>query len=144
MTDVAVKYLPDLIVLVFAFLMILFGTGSVYLNMERNKRVDKYVPTFIFLLMCLIFCVLNMGCTNHPSGAIVLDNVIPVPDQPVSYNLVDFGGTSHRYRENIFDFNLPKDNPKLTQYCSIHYDWEKIVVRWTKDGIEYLIYKQYP
>ena len=101
MTDVAVKYLPDLIVLVFAFLMILFGTGSVYLNMERNKRVDKYVPTFIFLLMCLIFCVLNMGCTNHPSGAIVLDNVIPVPDQPVSYNLVDFGGTSHRY-ERIF------------------------------------------
>lgn len=47
---------------------------------------------------------------------------------PTSFILEDMGHKVHRYKENIQTLHLPLQNPKLTQYCMVHYKWEDIHV----------------
>ena len=47
---------------------------------------------------------------------------------PTSFILEDMAGTIHRYKDNVQTLQLPLQNPKLTQYCMIHYVWEDIHV----------------
>jgi|TARA_Y100000310_G_C20500880_1_gene723927 hypothetical protein len=37
-TYLSLEYISNIIILLFAIIMILFGTGSVYLNMEKDRK----------------------------------------------------------------------------------------------------------
>lgn len=52
-----------------------------------------------------------------------------------SYPLYDIEKKIHRYSEKI---SIEKEkHPK--QYCQEHFEWEKIITKYTKNGIEYKI-----
>ena len=42
------------------------------------------------------------------------------------YPLIDTRLKIHKYKENIQWMIFPKHNTKLTQYCSVHFEWEDI------------------
>jgi len=42
------------------------------------------------------------------------------------YPLIDTRLRIHKYKENIQWMIFPKHNTKLTQYCSVHFEWEDI------------------
>ena len=91
--------------------------------------MNRYLPTMIWLLGCLIVCVLNWRC----SGVVVKVPIARVPTKITSYPLIDWKGIEHKYTDNFDSFIFPQDNKKLTQYCSFHYDWENIKAIWSKD-----------
>ena len=79
--------------------------------------MNRYTPTLIFLLLCFIFCLLNWKCasTNSITG-----------EKEIYYPLIDTRLKIHHYKENIQWMIFPKHNTKLTQYCSVHFEWEDI------------------
>ena len=50
------------------------------------------------------------------------------------YPLLDNHMVKHTYRDNFDKLIFPKHNKKLTQYCSVHRDWEDIKAVWSKNG----------
>ena len=89
--------------------------------------MNKYTPLFIWLLICFIFLIIKNGCSpSVPSVDPIIIEIIP--EQPITYNIMETNGIAHRYEENIFEFDLPLDNPKLTQFCLLHTSWERITV----------------
>ena len=50
------------------------------------------------------------------------------------YPLIDNKVIMHKYRDNFDKMIFPKHNAKLTQYCSLHRDWEDIRAVWSKNG----------
>lgn len=89
--------------------------------------MNKYTPLFIWLLMCFIFLIIKSGC-SPPTPSVDPIIIEIIPEQPFTYNIVETNGIAHRYEENIFELNLPLDNPKLTQFCLLHTSWEHITV----------------
>jgi len=117
--------------------------------------MNKYTPTLIWLLLCLIFVVMKSGCnpppatppqpevccigqTEHTCGMPGMD------DLPITYNIIDNNGLAHRYEEDIFSLNLPLDNPKLTQFCLLHTSWEHITVVINAEEWQYTVIRLTP
>ena len=108
--------------------------------------MNRYLPTFLWLLGCAIFCLLNWKCSS--SGNAPLNNapVARVPTKITSYPLHDVKGEIHKYRDNFDSFIFPQDNKTLTQYCSFHFEWENIKAVGSKDkkgkwGYSYIVTK---
>ena len=56
--------------------------------------------------------------------------------QNEQFPLIDYNGVVHRYRDNFDKLVFPRHNEKLTQYCSVHYDWENIKAVWSRDKVQ--------
>ena len=105
--------------------------------------MNKYTPTFVFLIFCLVIVLINMGCSSVTSTT----NKAPiarVPTKITSYPLRDYNGVEHKYRDDFDSFVFPRDNKKLTQYCAFHYQWEDIKVVYSRNkngewGYDYII-----
>ena len=106
---------------------------------------NRYLPTFIWVLMCAIVLLSNWRCAPirldvaHPEHQ--LENH-PTWDEGQKYPLLDYRGVLHKYEDNVEEFILPRDNRKLTQYCSIHFDWEDIKAVYTKEADDF-VWKYY-
>ena len=105
--------------------------------------MNKYTPVFVWLLGCLIVCMLNWKCSST-------NNKVPiarVPTKITSFPLKDYTGKIHKYRDNFDSFIFPRDNRKLTQYCAFHCEWENIKAVWSRDkrtgeyGYSYIVTK---
>ena len=105
--------------------------------------MNKYTPLFIWLLVCLIFLIMKSGC-SPPTPSVDPIIIEIIPEQPFTYNIVETNGIAHRYKENIFEFDLPLDNPKLTQFCLLHTSWEHITVIYQGDTEEYVVNRVIP
>ena len=90
-------------------------------------------------MLCLIFVIIKSGCITPPAPSVEV-----TPEQPFTYNITESNGIAHRYEENIFDLNLPLDNPKLTQFCLLHTNWERITVMQHGDTDEYVVNRIIP
>ena len=86
-------------------------------SMERVSIVHLTILGILSLISCS-----STHPTHHdhePAG---------VHFSPTSFILEDMAGKVHRYKENIQTLHLPLQNPKLTQYCMVHFVWEDIHV----------------
>ena len=90
--------------------------------------MNKYTPTFVFLLLCLIFVFFNMGCGSATPITTSKAPIVRVPTKITSYPLKDYKGVEHKYRDDFDSFVFPQDNTKLTQYCAFHHQWGDIKV----------------
>ena len=116
--------------------------------------MNKYTPTLVWLALCLIFLFIKSGCTTSPAtppqptcciGQTEHTCGMPgMDDLPITYNITEGNGTAHRYKEDIFNLNLPLDNPKLTQFCLLHTSWERITVMHQGDAEEYVVNRVTP
>jgi hypothetical protein len=52
-----------------------------------------------------------------------------------SYPFYDRDGNIHRYKERVI---MPYE-PQLNQYCQQHFEWEKITIIYTGEGIKYIV-----
>ena len=105
--------------------------------------MNRYLPTFLWLLGCLLVCILNWRCTHLNNNNAP---VARVPTKITSYPLIDVKGIQHKYRDNFDSFIFPQHNQKLIQYCAFHYEWEDIKVVYKKDengewGYTYIVNK---
>ena len=89
-----------------------------------------------FLFMLILFL---QSCTTASNGA--LNRPAYIAKDEIGYELESFDKNIHRYKDDVTKFNLPFDNPKLTQYCLLHYQWENIIAFTTKYGIRYRVRK---
>ena len=77
--------------------------------------MNRYTPTMIWLLACLIVCALNWRCAStNQSGEAVKH-----------YPLIDTSLKVHKYKDNIQWQFFVKRNPS-TEYCSAHHQREDI------------------
>ena len=53
-------------------------------------------------------------------------------------------GVAHRYEEDIFSLNLPLENPKLTQFCLLHTEWERLTAVIHADEWQYTVIRLTP
>ena len=62
-------------------------------------------------------------------------NSIPVNKTNVvkEYELIDFNGMTHSYKDDVNKMVFPIHNKLLTQYCREHKSWEDIQARWSQD-----------
>ena len=51
------------------------------------------------------------------------------------YELIDFNGVIHLYKDDVNVMVFPIHNKLLTQYCREHRIWEDIIVRWSQDKL---------
>ena len=104
--------------------------------------MNRYTPTMIWLVMCLIFILANWGCSSVTKGI----PIARVPTKITSYPLIDNRGIEHKYRDKVDSFIFPHDNKKLTQFCAFHFHWEDIKAVYRKDedgkwGYTYIVNK---
>ena len=104
--------------------------------------MNKYTPTFMFLLVCFISILLNWNCAPKIKEV----PIARVPTKITSYPLIDYKGEQHKYRDNFDSFIFPRDSKKLTQYCAFHFEWEDIKAVYGKDengqwGYSYIVSK---
>lgn len=60
------------------------------------------------------------------------------------YDLIDTGGNLHRYGDDVYNFEYPRDSKQLTQYCIIDHQWEDIKAVYRKaDGVYQYKYRVY-
>ena len=83
------------------------------------------------LLLC---CIVVFNCSATYQGESTKGEVIM--DEPVRrfYPLLDNYKVMHKYRDNFDKLIFPRHNRKLTQYCSVHRNWEDIKAIWSKNG----------
>ena len=103
--------------------------------------MNRFTPTLVWLLMCLVFVLVNWNCSTTKKIPIAR-----VPTKITSYPLIDYKGEEHKYRDNFDSFIFPQHNQKLTQYCAFHFEWEDIKVVYKKDengewGYTYIVNK---
>jgi hypothetical protein len=96
--------------------------------------MNRHTPTFVFLLMCLVVVLVNWNCATGGTVVGWTDNGAPIVVQR-TYPLLDYNGIEHQYKGDVTNFTFPKHNRKLTQYCSIHFEWEDIQARWSQDKL---------
>ena len=77
--------------------------------------MNRYTPTMIWLVMCLIVVLLNWNCSSTNQHCV----------EEKHYPLIDTRLRIHKYRHNIQWQLFVKSNPR-TEYCSVHYEWEDI------------------
>ncbi len=92
--------------------------------------MNRYTPTMIWLLLCLIVVLMNMGCTNSPSGAIEFNTTRfyidgkfheEIPEEYIfknwGYRLIDnVNKIEHTYKKPIVMYH----NDRLVAFCTIH------------------------
>ena len=103
--------------------------------------MNRFTPTLVWLLMCLVFVLVNWNCSTTKKIPIAR-----VPTKITSYPLIDYKGEEHKYRDNFDSFIFPQHNHKLTQYCAFHFEWEDIKAVYKKDengewGYSYIVSK---
>ena len=83
------------------------------------------------LLLCSIVV---FSCSATYQGEVIKGEVIM--EEPVRrlYPLMDNHMIMHKYRDNFDKLIFPRHNRKLTQYCSVHRNWEDIKAIWAKNG----------
>ena len=77
--------------------------------------MNRYTPTMIWLVMCLIVVLLNWNCSSTNQHGV----------EEKHYPLIDTRLRIHNYRHNIQWQLFVKSNPR-TEFCSVHYEWEDI------------------
>ena len=89
------------------------------------------------LLLSLCF-IMVFSCSGTNPGQVILE-------EPMKrlYPLIDNKAITHKYRDNFDKMIFPKHNKKLTQYCSLHRDWEDIRAVWSKNGGDYFRWQYY-
>jgi len=89
--------------------------------------MNRYTPTLIFLLLCLVVCLVNWNCasTNPITG-----------EEEIHYPLIDTRLKIHKYKHNIQWQFFVKNNPR-TEYCSVHFEWEDILPLYRMINEEY-------
>ena len=116
--------------------------------------MNKYTPTLLWLLLCLIFLFIKSGCSSsvpspQPETCCIgqTEHTCEMPgmdDLPITYNIIDNNNLAHRYKEDIFSLNLPLDNPKLTQFCLLHTEWERLTAVIHADEWQYTVIRLTP
>ena len=87
------------------------------------------------IILCLIiYCLYVYGCSH---------DVEKVQPDRHTYPLLDNKAIMHQYKDNFDKLIFPKHSKKLTQYCSIHHDWEDIKAMWSKNGGDYYRWQYY-
>ena len=104
--------------------------------------MNRYTPTLVWLVMCLVFVLVNWNCSSVTKRI----PIARVPTKITSYPLIDYKGEKHKYRDNFDSFIFPQHNHKLTQYCAFHFEWEDIKAVYKKDengewGYSYIVSK---
>jgi len=74
------------------------------------------------------------SCNITYQGEVIMGEVIMEEPMKRLYPLIDNKVIMHKYRDNFDKMIFPKHNAKLTQYCSLHRDWEDIRAVWSKNG----------
>ena len=78
--------------------------------------MNRYTPTMIWLVMCLIVVLLNWNCSSTNQHGV----------EEKHYPLIDTRLRIHKYKENIQWKIFPTHKKSLTRYCSKHFIWEDI------------------
>ena len=73
-------------------------------------------------------CIININCASINQNG----------KTETHYPLLDTSFKVHKYKENIQWMMFPKSNTKLTQYCSVHFEWEDITPIYKKTNGEYI------
>ena len=87
--------------------------------------MNRYTPTLLWLVACLVFILLNWSCAATKGGP------------RIYYPLIDTSFKVHKYKDNFKNMIFPKGNQKLTQYCAAHHQWEDIRPIYRLTGEEY-------
>jgi len=80
-------------------------------------------------LSLTLYCIVVLSCSATYQGEVIME-------EPMKrlYPLIDNKVIMHKYRDNFDKMIFPRHNAKLTQYCSVHHDWEDIRAVWSKNG----------
>ena len=90
--------------------------------------MNRYTPTLIWLLACLIFCILNWRCASTT--------------QDISYKargfftLEDKRDITHAFKQPI----IMHHGESLTMYCAEHFEWEVIKAYWDPELDDYMYF----
>ena len=81
------------------------------------------------ILLLLLCCMVVFSCNITYQGEVIME-------EPLKrlYPMIDDKTIMHKYRDNFDKLIFPRHNRKLTQYCSLHRDWEDIRAVWSKNG----------
>ena len=96
--------------------------------------MSKHTPTLVWLVLCMVFVLVSWNCAAGGTTVGWTDGGAPIVVQR-TYPLIDYNGIEHQYKGDVTNFTFPKHNRKLTQYCSIHFEWEDIQARWSQDKL---------
>jgi hypothetical protein len=88
--------------------------------------MNKYVPTLVWLVMCMVFVLANWRCSSTNQHGV----------EESHYPLIDTRLKMHKYKHNIQWQFFVKANPR-TEYCSVHFVWEDIQPLYRKTSEEY-------
>ena len=69
-----------------------------------------------------------VGCTS-------IENIDLNVKTIKEYELIDFNGINHLYKDDMNKMVFPRHNKLLTQYCIEHKVWEDIQARWSQDRL---------
>ena len=67
-----------------------------------------------------------MACSSTVS-------LIPKVNTIKEYELIDYNGILHMYKDDVNVMVFPIHNKLLTQYCREHRIWEDIRAKWSQD-----------
>ena len=85
--------------------------------------------------IALLLILSIVGCTSirFPRG--IQENIDLNVKTIKEYELIDFNGINHLYKDDMNKMVFPRHNKLLTQYCREHKVWEDIIVRWSQDRL---------
>ena len=88
------------------------------------------------VLYLTILTVLNINCisTGINTGINTGKN-IKYREPIKEYELIDYNGILHSYKDDINKMVFPIHNKLLTQYCREHKSWEDIRAKWSQDKL---------
>ena len=92
---------------------VLLKSSKIYLQMVN--LFTTYPVLYHIMLGIILTITLNNCASTSITG-----------EKEVHYPLIDTRLKVHKYKENIQWMIFPKHNTKLTQYCSVHFEWEDI------------------
>ena len=78
--------------------------------------------------IALLLILSIVGCTSTGKN-------IKYREPIKEYELIDFNGIEHLYKDDLNNVVFPRHNRLLTQYCRLHKDWEDIQARWSQDKL---------
>jgi hypothetical protein len=80
------------------------------------------------LVVYLLMMVMSINCTS-------IENIDLNVKTIKEYELIDFNGILHLYKDDMNKMVFPRHNKLLTQYCREHKVWEDIIARWSQDKL---------
>jgi len=97
--------------------------------MEQVDKMNRYLPTVLWLLACLLFCMLNCNCASTHQ----LDSGLEARG---FFTLEDKRALVHEYKQPI----IMEHNDKLTLYCAKHFEWEVIRASYDSKQDDYIYF----